>query len=166
MIIIDADRQFVFKALKHYAENMNIVMKSVFVETHHSIEMMKRYHDSLESVYIIIVAEISDIDSDFVLQIIFKIINDFVDSNNLVLILLVFDVYSRMIEFDVSSSTITQRFMIMKKAMKDVRQLHARRQINDALNTRNKSFITLIHDLLINFLILVYKEENIDKFES
>jgi hypothetical protein len=137
---------------------MSIIIKSVLVEAHHSIGMMKRYHDSLTRVYSIITTEIPDIDPDFALQMAFKVINDLVESNELVLTLLVFDVYSRMTEFDASSSTITQRFMTMRKAMKEIRQLHAKRQINDALNTRNESFTTLIHDLLINSSILIYRE--------
>ncbi len=37
---------------------MKIVVKTIFIETHHSIEMMKRYHDSFRRVYLIITTEI------------------------------------------------------------------------------------------------------------
>jgi hypothetical protein len=47
VIIADADKQFVVREFKQYAGNMKIAIKTISVETHHSIEMMKRYHDSL-----------------------------------------------------------------------------------------------------------------------
>ena len=83
----------------------------------------------------IIIAEVSSIDSELELQMIFKTINDFVDSNELVFILLVFEAYSRMTESDASSLIITQRATIMKRVMKKVRKCIAFRQINNALNT-------------------------------
>ncbi len=86
---------------------MSIKIKIVSIEFHHSIEMIKHYHDSLHRVYAIIVFEIFDIDSNSTLQMTFKIMNDSIDLNDLVFILLVFDTYSRMIEMNVSFSTIT-----------------------------------------------------------
>jgi SUMO ligase MMS21 Smc5/6 complex component len=97
---------------------------------------------------------------------IFKILNDLTDLNDLVSILLVFDAYLRMIEMNASFSTITQRSIAMRKAMKDVRKTVASRQMNDALNMRNDSSMILIHDLSLNSLVLVYREENADQSES
>ncbi len=54
LITIDADKQFVTKEFKQYADNMKIIVKTIFVKTHHSIEMMKRYHDSFRRMYAII----------------------------------------------------------------------------------------------------------------
>jgi hypothetical protein len=144
---------------------MRIIVKIVSIEAHHSIEMMKRYHESLRRAYSIITTEISEIDSELTLQMTFKIINDSIEFNDLIFILLVFDVYSRMIEMNVSSSTITQRVIAMKKAMNEVRKLHAIRQMNDALNIENDS-ISLIHDLSLNFSVLMFRENNIDQSES
>jgi hypothetical protein len=101
---------------------MNIKMKIVSIEFNHSIKMIKRYHDLLCRVYVIIVFEILDIDSNSILQMNFKILNNSTDHNDLVFILLVFDAYSRMIEMSVSFSTITQRSIAMRKAMKKVRK--------------------------------------------
>jgi hypothetical protein len=39
VIIADADKQFVVREFKQYAENMKITIKTIFVETHHSIEI-------------------------------------------------------------------------------------------------------------------------------
>jgi hypothetical protein len=85
---------------------MSIKIKIVSIKSHHLIEMIERYHDLLRRVYVIIVFEILDIDSNSTLQMIFQILNDSIDFNDLVFILLVFIVYSRMIEMNVLSSTI------------------------------------------------------------
>ncbi len=145
---------------------MRITIKTIFVETHHSIEMMKRYHDSLRRVYAIITTEISSIDLEIALQMIFKIINDSIELDDLIFTLLIFDAYSRMIEMNVSSSTIIQRAIAMKKITKEMRKFNAIRQMNDALNTRN-DLIFLIHDLLLNSLVLIFREDKeINQSES
>jgi hypothetical protein len=144
---------------------MRIIVKIVPVEAHHSIEMMERYHESLRRAYSIISTEISEIDPELALQMAFKAINDSIGLNDLVSTLLVFGAYPRMIEMDVSSSTITQRAIAMKKAMDEVRKLHAIRQVNDALNIRNDS-ISLIHNLSLNSPVLVFRKGNIGQSGS
>jgi hypothetical protein len=111
-------------------------------------------------VYVIIIAKISDIDSNSTLQMTFKALNDSVELNELIFTLLVFEAYLRMIEMNAFSSTITQRFIAMHKAMNEVRKSIVARQVNDALNTRNDSFSILIHALSLNFDVLVYRERN------
>ncbi len=88
---------------------MRIKIKIVSIESHHSIKMIERYHESLRRVYVIIVFEILDIDSNSTLQMIFKILNDSTNLNDLVSILLVFDAYFQRIEMNASFSTIIQR---------------------------------------------------------
>jgi hypothetical protein len=166
VIITDADKQFVIKKFKQYADNMRIAIKTMFIETHHSIEMIKRYHDSFRRIYSIIAIEISDINSEITLQMTFKVINDSTELDDLIFILLVFDVYFRMIEMNVSSSTITQRTIAMKKIMKKVKKFNAMRQMNDALNTRNDSNL-LIYNLSLNSSMLIFREDkNINQSES
>jgi hypothetical protein len=128
--------------------------------------MIERYHDSLRKVYAIIIAKISDIDSNSTLQMTFKALNDFVEFNELIFTLLVFEAYSRMIEMNALSSTIIQRFVAMRKVMNEVRKSIAARQMNDALNTRNDSFSILIHALLLNFDVFMYRERNDNQSES
>jgi hypothetical protein len=111
-------------------------------------------------VYAIIIAKISNIDSNSTLQMTFKALNDFAEFNELILTLLVFETYSRMIEMNASSSTIIQRFVAMRKVMNEVRKSIVARQMNDALNTQNDSFSILIHALSLNFDVLVYREKN------
>jgi hypothetical protein len=166
VIIADADKQFVAREFKQYADNMKITMKTIFVETHHSIEMMKRYHDSLRRIYAIITIEISNIDLEIALQMTFKVINDSIELDELIFTLLVFDVYLRMIEMNVSSFTITQRAIAMKKVMKEVQKFIAIRQMNDALNTRNDLIIILIHELSLNSFVLMFRENKDNQSET
>jgi hypothetical protein len=63
-----------------------------------------------------------------------------------------------MIEINVSSFTIIQRAIAMKKTMKEVQKFIAIRQMNDALNTRNDLIIILIHELSLNSLVLIFRE--------
>ncbi len=137
---------------------MSIEIKTISVETHHSIEMMKRYHESLRRIYSIIIIEMLIIDLESALQMSFKALNDSIEFDDLILTLLMFDVYFRMTKNDVSSSTITQRAIAMRKTMNEIKRLRTTRQMNDALNTRNESSITSLHDLSLNFSILIFRE--------
>jgi hypothetical protein len=145
---------------------MKIRINIIIVEIHHSIKMIKRYHEFLRRVYAIIVAKMLDIDFNSILQIIFKTLNDLINFDELIFTLLAFDAYFRIIEMNVSSSTIIQQFIAMRKAMKEVRKFVAIHQLNDALNTWNDSFIILIHNLSLNFSVLVFREKNNDQSES
>jgi hypothetical protein len=139
---------------------MSIEMKTVSVEAHHSIEMIEEYHESLRRVYSIIMTEISDIDFESVLQMSFKALNDSIEFDDLISTLLVFEAYSKMIENDVFTSTITQRAIAMRKTMNEVKRSMIIRRVNDALNIRNESSITIIHDLSLNSQVLVFRESN------
>jgi hypothetical protein len=145
---------------------MSIIIKNVLVETHHSIEMIERYHELLRRVYSIIIVEISNINLELTLQMTFKTINDSIDLNELVSTLLIFNVYSRMIESDVSSLIITQRAVVIRKVMNEIKKSLASCQVNDALNTRNESFTEVVHELSLNSRVLIFRKEKIDQFES
>ncbi len=107
---------------------MKIRINIVFVETHHSINMIERYHESLRRIYAIIVAKIFEINSNLILQMSFKTLNDSTNLNDLIFTLLVFDVYFRMMKMNVSSFTIIQRSIVMRKTMNEVRKLMVTRQ--------------------------------------
>jgi hypothetical protein len=91
--------------------------------------------------------------------------NDSIELDDLISILLVFEAYSKMTD-DVFSSTITQRFIVMKKTMNEIKQLMIIRRVNDALNTRNKSSAASFHDLSLNSSILMFRENNIEYSDS
>jgi hypothetical protein len=97
----------------------------------------------------------TDINKEIILQMIVKTINDTVDSDELMLTLLIFDVYSRMHVMNSSTSSISQRTMTIEKAMTEMRKFRAERQVADVLNFRNESIIISIHDLSINSDVLI-----------
>ena len=127
---------------------MIIHVKEILVETHNSVNKIERYHISLKRVYQIIQEEI-DAKSKIILQIVVKAINNSVELNELMSTLLIFDVYSRMTDDSFSSSSIAQRAEIIRKAMKEIQHLHAKRQMQDALVMRNESNVESIINLLI-----------------
>ena len=135
---------------KQYVSNMNIMVKNVFVKIHHFIDQIERYHEFLRKIYLIIISEIFGIDSNQSLQMTFKTINDSVESHDLMLTLLIFDAYFRMNESNAFVSSITQRFIAMKKTMDEIRKLNVNRQINDVLNTKNEFSTIHFHDLFFN----------------
>jgi hypothetical protein len=92
-----------------------------------------------------------------------KAINDTVDSDDLVLILLIFEAYLRMHVINSSTSSIIQRAMTIKKAMIEIRKFRAERQMINILNTRNKLIIISIHVLFLNSDVLVWREDNVNQ---
>jgi len=90
----------------------------------------------------------------------FKAINDTAGPNGLVLTLLVYGAYPRIAEHDPPSPSVAQRALIIKKAMAEMQKLRAKRQVNDALSTRNGPSIYDVNNLIINSDVLVWREGN------
>jgi hypothetical protein len=103
LITSNANKQFVVREFKQYATNMKIRINIVLVKTHHSINMIERYHESFRRIYAIIVAKIFKIDSNSILQMSFKALNDSTNFDDLIFTLLMFEAYFRRIEINVLS---------------------------------------------------------------
>jgi hypothetical protein len=71
------------------------------------------------------------------LQMAVKAINDLAGPNNIILILLVFSVYSRLIKINLPSSLVTKKAKAIYTAIKKVRRLYTKRQVKNALVIRN-----------------------------
>jgi predicted ATP-grasp superfamily ATP-dependent carboligase len=99
----------------------------VLVKAHNFISIVKRYHGLIQRAYQIIVSEIPELDKDIALQMAFKAINNSAGLDGLVLILLVFGAYPKIIELNVLFPTITQRATAIKKAMAEIHKLQAKR---------------------------------------
>jgi hypothetical protein len=97
----------------------------------------------------------TEINKEIILQMIVKAINDTVESDELMLILLIFETYSRMHVMNSSISSINQRAIAIEKAMTEMRKFKAERQVADVLNIRNEFIIISIHDLLLNSNVLI-----------
>ena len=91
---------------------------------------------------------------------IFKAINDSVESHDLMSTLLIFGACSRMSESNAFASSITQRSIAMKKAMNEIRKLNVNHQINDVINTKNEFSTIHFHDLFFNASVLIYREKS------
>ncbi|CAL3962081.1 unnamed protein product [Diplocarpon coronariae] len=66
-----------------------------------------------------------------------KAVNNTVGPNGMIPTLLVFRAYLRLTELDPPNPSVEQRVATIKKAMKEVRKIHATRKVNDALGTRD-----------------------------
>ena len=160
MITYDARKNFVSNEFRQYASVLGISTKSVPVEAHNSIGIVERYHGPIRRAYQIIATEMPDLNKDIALQMAFKAINDSAGPDGLVLTLLVFGAYLRIIELDAPSPTVAQRSSAIKKAMAEIHKLRAERNVADALNTRNGPKTDAVHSLPPNSPVLVWREGN------
>jgi hypothetical protein len=124
------------------------------------VGIVKQYYRPIRRAYSIITAEIRDIEKEMALQMAFKAINDSTRLDGLIPTLLVYGAYSRMTEHDLLSLTVAQRALAVKKAMVKIQKLKAKRQVADALNTRNGPNTTNVHDFTLNSDVLVWREGN------
>lgn len=131
-------------------------MKNVLVEIHHFIGIIKRYHRLLRQVYSIIIIEILSIQSNLVLQMSFKAINNSIGLNKLVSTLLVFNTYLRMTEQNVLFLLVIKYVMVMRKTIDEIKKNIISRLVNNILNTYNRPFTGPVYDLPISLSVLVY----------
>ena len=66
-----------------------------------------------------------------------KAVNNIASPNNIMLTLLVFSAYLHITKESPPSPSIIKRAEVLHKATDEVRRLHARRQVQDALAMRN-----------------------------
>jgi hypothetical protein len=78
-----------------------------------------------------------------------KTVNDLTRPNGIMLILLVFKVYSCITKNSLLLSFITKQAEVIHKAIKKVRRFYAKRQVNNALAIRNRLNIKLVFILLL-----------------
>ena len=89
--------------------------------------MVKRYYSPLRRIYHIIIIELPDIGKDIALQMAFKVINNFIGPNSLILTLLVFGAYLYIVESDAPNPTVIKQAAALKKAIEEVKKLKAKR---------------------------------------
>jgi len=70
------------------------------IKAYNSIGIVKLYYKLICRVYLIITIKIPNISKDIALQMAFKAINNILGPNKLVLILLVYSAYSRIIKYN------------------------------------------------------------------
>jgi hypothetical protein len=99
------------------------------------------------------------VSKQFVLQIAIKAINNTAGPDGLVLTLLVFGTYSRIATTNTPSLMVTEHSKAITKAIKQIAELHAKRQVTDVLRQQNGPNINNTLDVLISKDVLVYKED-------
>ena len=134
LITHDAGKNFVSKEFQQYARTLGTTTTSVPVEAHHSIGLVERYYPLVRRVYQIILEELLDLSKETALQIAFKAINNTVGPDSIIPTLLVFRAYSRLVEGNTPSLTISYYTTILKKVIEEVYKLRAKRQVNNTLN--------------------------------
>ena len=68
--------------------------------------MVEYYYSPLYCIYHIIIAELPDINKDIALQIVFKVINNFIGPNSFIPTLLVFGVYLYIVESNIPNPIV------------------------------------------------------------
>jgi hypothetical protein len=131
----NAKKNFTATKFKQLVFSMSIKVKEVPVKAYNSVGLIERYHALLCCAYEIIKKELKDehINKKIILQIAVKAVNDSAGPDRIVLTLLVFGSYPRMTKIDPLSPTIAKRAEAIRAATKEVRRLHAKQQVSNAL---------------------------------
>ncbi|KAF1360357.1 hypothetical protein EJ07DRAFT_165511 [Lizonia empirigonia] len=120
---------------------------------------VERYHAAIRRAFEVISADMgSDTSSDHLLQMAVKAVNDTAGPDGLVPTLLVFGIYPRLSKTSPPSPSITARAKAIKNAMAEVRKIKAKRQVNDALATRNGPNVIETLQLPIQSSVKVWRE--------
>jgi hypothetical protein len=88
-----------------------------------------------------------------------KAVNDTAGPDGLVSTLLVFGTYPRMTTTNTLSLIVIEHSKTITKAMKQIAELHAKRQVTNALRQQNSPNISDTLDVPIGEDVLVYRED-------
>jgi hypothetical protein len=142
---------------------MGTKVKAVPIEAHNNIGKIERYHGPLRRSFDFIMKEVLGIFKAIALQMALKCCNDSAGPNGLVPTLLVYGSYPRLSEYDPPSPSITERSAAIKKAMDEIAKERNKRQVADAIATRNGLDTSAVHNLQINSLVLVWRDKTAPK---
>ena len=157
---MDADTNFTGLDFKQAANSINIEVKEVPVEAHHSIGKVEVYYAPLCRSYEIICVELGpEYSDDICLQLAIKAVNDTIGPNGLVPILLVFGAYPRIAD-EPPSTLVLKRAQAIKSTVKELQRLNARRKLQSALSTRNGLNTMSVLDLPLQSDVLIYREND------
>ncbi|CAL3962788.1 unnamed protein product [Diplocarpon coronariae] len=153
-IVYDYSTNFNSAEFRSSLRSIGITLKLVPIKAHHSIGKVKRYHRPLRYAFEIITAKHPRLSDDKRLQMAIKAVNDTAGPNRMIPTLLIFKAYLRLTELNLLNPSVEQRAATIKKAIKEVRKIHATRKVNNALGIRNGPRTTYIHDLRLKDLVL------------
>ena len=139
----DAGTNFASADFQQYNKSLGIETKEVPIEAAQSMGIVERYHMPLRRAYEVIREElfsetsVSQQKRPLILQMAVKAVNDTAGPDGSVPTLLVFGAFPRIVKGDAPTPDIMQRAKAINKAMAEVSKLRAKRQIQEAINTRN-----------------------------
>jgi hypothetical protein len=107
------------------------------VKAYNSIGKVERYYSLLQQAYKILSSELLSANKKAILQIAVKAVNDSAELDSIMLILLVFGAYSCITKDSLLSPFITKQAKAIYKAIKEVRRLYTKQQVNNILAIRN-----------------------------
>jgi hypothetical protein len=108
------------------------------VKAHNSIGKVERYYSLLQQAYKILSSELLSANKEAILQIIIKAVNDSAGSDGIIPTLLIFRAYPCITRDSLLLLFITERAKAIHKAIKEVRRLYTKQQVNNALAIRNR----------------------------
>jgi hypothetical protein len=98
------------------------------------------------------------VSKQFVLQITIKAVNNTAEPDSLISTLLMFSTYPRITTTNTLFFIVTEHNKAITKAIKQITELHTKRQVINALKQRNSPNISNILDVLISKNVLIYKK--------
>lgn len=157
----DAGKNFMARAFQQNAGLMKIDTKPIPVESSNSMTFVERYHAPLRKAYKIIRADIPSLSKEEVLQYAVKSLNDSVGPDGLIPTLLVYGALPRLgLPTDKPSPGTLDRAVAVRKASEQMSRYFAKRQLRDALRSRNGPDVSEIHNAPLGSKVLVYRTKN------
>jgi len=104
VIVHDIGKNFALAEFRSMARTMAVIVKEVPVEAHNSVGLVERYHTPLRRAFEIFQED--GFNREVALQMAVKVVNDIVGPDRLILTLLVFGVYPRIIKQSLLSPLI------------------------------------------------------------
>ncbi|KAI0006808.1 hypothetical protein F4779DRAFT_620271 [Xylariaceae sp. FL0662B] len=138
IITHDPGTNFASEEFRNNAQIIGVSCKEMPVEAHWAVGKVDRAHRPLKRAYEILKEEIGHCtDPDTILQMAVKVLNDTAGPNGLVPTLFVFGAYPRVTTDSPPSPDITKRAEAVRKAIKMLREIRSKVDIDRAINTRN-----------------------------
>lgn len=138
VIAHNAEKKVKAKVLKVNADLIHVKATPVPVESPNSMTIVKRYHDPLRRAYRNFRDEAPSLHKEAVLQAAVQSVNDSTGLDGLVLTLLVYEALPRLgLPNDLPKALMSERAAAVQKTTLDVSKYFAKRQVSDALRTRN-----------------------------
>ncbi|PVH69932.1 hypothetical protein DL98DRAFT_437978, partial [Cadophora sp. DSE1049] len=155
-VIYDYKTNFNFKKFRSALRFTSSTPKLVLIKAYYFISKIKRYYYPFYYTYEIVTEEYFKLNNENRLQIAVKTINDTTGPSKLILILLIFEVYLRIIELDLLNLLVKRYAIIIRKVIKKVRRIYIIYKVNNTLGTRNSPGTTYIYNFRFNNEVIVY----------